>query len=217
VANPGGNRPLVRGALWLGTAIASGVAIRLADSRLRERKAPDLAAPAHLSSPLAPRTAAPAAPQPVRNWRAGIAVAGVLALALLGAAIAFALTRDEPTARPTAAAVAGTATARRTATPERAVTAPRTRPAPPERGVPTGGFVPARVFAWPAVRGADRYRIRFYRGSRLILEERAERPRFVVPDRLRLGPGRYRCLVLPHVRGSWTPAVVDSRFTVRRR
>jgi hypothetical protein len=162
-----------------------------------------------------------------------LAVLGVLVLAVLGAAIAFVATRDERAASPTVtAAVAGTATVRRTAThatPTAATHSTRptrtTRTQPTERATTeratterttTSGFVPARVFAWPVVAGADRYEIRFYRGSRLILRERVQRPRFALPSSLHLSPGRYRWFVLPHVRGRFARAIVDSRFSVAR-
>jgi hypothetical protein len=217
VAKPGGNRPLVHRALWLATGVASGVAIGIADSRRRERKAPALAAPARLSAPLAPRALAHAPPQAARSRVGALAFAGVLALGALGAAIAFGAPRDEPTARPTIASVAGTATVQRTAKHPRGTTLPRLHAPAPKSKAPATGFVPARVFAWPAVNGADGYQIRFYRVTRLIVSRHAQRPRFVLPSGLRLGPGRYRWIVLPHVRGSLGPAVVDSRFTVRRR
>jgi hypothetical protein len=138
----------------------------------------------------------------------------VLALGALGAAIAFVATRDERMATPTSAAVAGTATVRRAAThpPATATHSPATRHA---KGATPTGFVPSRVFAWPAVAGASRYQIRFYRGRRLILQARSQRSRFVLPAALHLSPGRYRWVVIPHVRGSFRRAVVDSRFSIR--
>lgn len=138
----------------------------------------------------------------------------MLALAALGAAIAIVATRDERAASPTTAAVAGTATVRRTTTHAPATTASRTTPATRTNRATTTGFVPARVFAWPAVAGADRYEIRFYRGPRLILRERAQKTRFTLPSALHLRPGRYRWVVLPHVRGAFARAAVDSRFSV---
>jgi hypothetical protein len=144
-----------------------------------------------------------------------LAVAGVLVLAAFGAAFAFVSTRDERTATPTSAAVAGTATVRRTATHPPATTATPSRATTRAKGATPTGFVPARVFAWPAVAGADRYQIRFYRGRRLILQERSQRSRFVLPGALHLSPGRYRWVVLPRVRGSFRRAVVDSRFSIR--
>jgi hypothetical protein len=149
-----------------------------------------------------------------------LAVAGVLVLAALGAAVAFVATRDERAASPTiTAAVAGTATVRRTETYTAATTATHstraTRTQATERAT-TSAFVPARVFAWPVVAGADRYEIRFYRGPRLMFRERVQRPRFVLPSSLHLSPGRYRWLVLPHVRGAFAHAIVDSRFSVVR-
>jgi hypothetical protein len=196
----------------------------IADSRLRRRR---LVSPAPPTRPVpAPSSDAPVQPSRRRRVaRVALAVLGVLMLAALGAAIAFVATRDERAASPTVtAAVAGTATVRRTAThapPTASTHATRpTRAQTTERATTqratTSGFVPARVFAWPVVAGADRYEIRFYRGPRLILRERVRRPRFVLPSSLHLSPGRYRWLVLPDVRGRFDRAIVDSRFSVVR-
>lgn len=217
MAKPAKRRPVVRGALWLTAGVASGVAIGIADSRLRTRRfvSPALP-PRRLPAPSLEAVSA----QPVRRRRTArvaLAVAGVLVLAALGAAAAFVATRDERAASPTVtAAVAGTATVRRTSTQTPAKTATHaTRKQATERAT-TSAFVPARVFAWPVVSGADRYEIRFYRGPRLILRERVQRPRFVLPASLHLRPGRYRWLVLPHLRGAFARAIVDSRFSVVR-
>jgi hypothetical protein len=192
----------------------------IADSRLRTRR---LVSPAPPPRRL-PAPSLEAAPvQPARRRRiarVALAVMGVLVLAALGAAIAFVATRDERAASPTmTAAVAGTATVLRTATHASATAAthasPPTRAQATERAT-TSAFVPARVFAWPVVGGADRYEIRFYRGPRLILRERVQRPRFVLPSSLHLRSGRYRWLILPHVRGRFARAIVDSRFSVVR-
>jgi len=192
----------------------------IADSRLRTRR---LVSPAPPARPVPASTFDAPHAQPVRRRRTArvaLAVIGVLVLAALGAAIAFVATRDERAASPTmTAAVAGTATVRRPATdapPTAATHATRpTRTQATERAT-TSGFVPARVFAWPVVAGADRYEIRFYRGPRLILRKRVQRPRFVLPSSLHLSSGRYRWLVLPHVRGRFARAIVDSRFSVVR-
>ena len=155
----------------------------------------------------------------------------LLLLAALGAGIAFLATGDQRQAAPTAtrtAAVAGTATVRRTATRARTTTAPQRRTATRARtttaaqrratraakAATTTGFVPARVFAWPQVAGADRYQIRFYRGSRLLLRDQVRQSRFELPGALKLSPGRYRWVVRPHVRGTFRRAIVDSRFSV---
>jgi hypothetical protein len=190
----------------------------IADSRLRTRRfgppalpARPVSAPSFVTAPVRPARRR-------RTVRAALAVAGVLVLAALGAAAAFVATRDERAASPSiTVAVAGTATVRRTATHTAATTpthATRATGTQATERATTSAFVPARVFAWPVVAGADRYEIRFYRGPRLILRERAERPRFVLPSSLHLRPGRYRWLVLPHVRGAFARAIVDSRFSV---
>jgi hypothetical protein len=192
----------------------------IADSRLRTRR---LVSPAPPTQPVQTPSFEAAHARPARRRRTArvaLAAMGVLVLAALGAAIAFVATRDQRTASPTmTAAVAGTATVRRTAThaPRTAAThATRpTRTQTTERTT-TSAFVPARVFAWPVVAGADRYEIRFYRGPRLILRERVQRPRFVLPSSLHLSSGRYRWLVVPHVRGTFARAIVDSRFSVVR-
>jgi hypothetical protein len=205
-------RPVVRGALWLSAGAASWIAIGIAGSRRRARQAAAPPPPqVHVPPPSpAPATDIPTS-EPQHAPRAAL-VAGIVLLAALGAAFAFFATRDDRRAPAATAAVAGTATVRHRGTP---ASPPHTTRA--VRKPTPGRFVPARVFAWPASAGADRYEIRFYRGGELLLRKSVRRPRFVLPTGLHLGPGRYRWLVLTYVRGSLGPAVVDSRFTVRSR
>ena len=216
-------RPVVRGALWLSAGVATGIAIGIAESRLRARRA-SLAAPPRRLPPATFPPPAPAATPPTRRRRArGIAlgIVAVLALAGAGAAIAFVAAGDQRAAEPTTAEVAGTATVRRTSTqaqpPPTAATATATARRTSKstsKSTKSAGFVPARVFAWPAVKGADRYQIRFYRGQQLLVRKQVRQPRFVIPPALDLRPGRYRWVVLPHVRGTYDHAVVDSKFVV---
>jgi hypothetical protein len=64
------------------------------------------------------------------------------------------------------------------------------------------------------VAGADEYRIRFYRDGRVVIEDKANTPRFVLPRGFEFRPGAYRWTVEPRQGGMYSPPVVDSRFEV---
>ena len=172
---------------------------------------------------------------PRRSLRGpGIALAFVAAAVagiVVGSTDAFKRANDSPSfaaepppaAAPSVAATTGvtatvappSVTATAAATPELAPapTTPTRRPAP-TKSTAEGTFVPSRTFAWAPVSGADRYRVRFYRDGRVVLEGRAEQPRFVVPPRFEFRPGAYRWTVEPRRGEAYGSPVVDSRFEV---
>jgi hypothetical protein len=213
----------VRGGWWLAAGIASGTALGVASSRLRTRKTvvPE-PPPLHEAEPV-PFPAA-VADRPSRRRRAGL-VAGLLALAALGAGIATLVARDSSSTAPATVArpaptTHGVLRARTTRQqlPQR-TTAPPARTASPQpttRPASTTDFVPARVFAWPAAPGADGYLIQFFRDDRIVLERRLAEAHFTLPSAFRLVPGKYRWLVLPRAEGKYGRAVVDSRFSIGR-
>ena len=95
--------------------------------------------------------------------------------------------------------------------------APATTARRPARttSVPAEGvFAPARTFAWAPIQGVEEYRVRFYRGDRVVLERRVEQARFVLPRGFEFQPGVYRWTVEPRRGETYDPAVVDSRFEV---
>jgi hypothetical protein len=148
---------------------------------------------------------------------------GLLALAALGAGIAAVVAHDNGNTAPATAAkpaptAHGVLNARTTRTRSIRTASTPTRPkaSRPARPAGTTGFVPARVFAWPAASGADAYLIRFYRDDRVVLERRITVAHFTLPSSFRLVPGKYRWLVLPHAGGRYGGAVVDSRFSIGR-
>jgi hypothetical protein len=204
---------------------------------------PELAAAARAALPEEPWqmfTPAPA-PLPVATEslgaprrslrRAGIALAFVTAAVagvVVGSTDVFKRANDSPSfaaepspAAPSVAATTGVTTTvappsvTATATPEPAPapTTPARRPAP-TKSTAEGTFVPSRTFAWAPVSGADRYRVRFYRDGRVVLEGRAEQPRFVVPPGFEFRPGAYRWTVEPRRGEAYGSPVVDSRFEV---
>jgi len=214
----------VRGGWWLAAGIASGTALGVAGSRLRARK-PVVPAPApaplHEAEPVA--FTAAVADRPSRRRRAGL-VAGLLALAALGAGIATLVARDSAGTAPATAArpaptTHGVLRARTTRQRPPRTTAPPARTASPQprtRPASTTDFVPARVFAWPAAPGADAYLIQFFRDDRMVLERRIAEAHFTLPSAFRLVRGKYRWLVLPHADRRYGRAVVDSRFSIGR-
>jgi hypothetical protein len=86
------------------------------------------------------------------------------------------------------------------------------RPATPQKSKPA--FVPARVFAWGPVKGATRYRVRFYRGKRLVLQRTTRSARIELPRGFAFAKGTYRWIVEPRVGAGYGNAVVDSKFTI---
>jgi hypothetical protein len=169
-----------------------------------------------------------------RSWTYAVAAAVLLAFAI-AAAVVLSRSRAEsapttagsavttpvatrpattttPARQPTRTAATTTAPTRTTTTPTTTSTPPRTtatKPAAPK------GFVPSRVFAWPAKPDAVAYVIRFFRGSKLVFERRIVQPRITLPESFEFAPGRYRWLVVPlDSRGKEGQAVVVSQFDV---
>jgi hypothetical protein len=146
--------------------------------------------------------------------RAAIALAFVAAAAagiVAGSSNVFTRADDRPSfeADPSRAAASAAGTT--------GVTAPATTVAPRARTTKStaeGVFSPSRTFAWAPVAGAEEYRVRFYRGGRVVLERRAQQPRFVLPRGFEFRPGAYRWTVQPRRGETYDPPVVDSRFEV---
>jgi hypothetical protein len=91
--------------------------------------------------------------------------------------------------------------------------APTRKPkAKPKKTKPA--FVPARVFAWGPVKGATTYRVRFYRGTRLVLQRTTKTARIELPRSFEFAKGSYRWVVEPKVGAKYGNAVVDSKFTI---
>jgi len=179
-------------------------------------------------------------PAPTRHWRRRgvVTVAAALAVAVL-AAVAWA--RDWIGGGKTTSPSAPTAVApRRTTTPASAQSKPKARPkkrtqttaqATPgqkkqTKTTPTkttkpkkaaAAFVPARVWSWPRVAGASRYRVRFFQNGQKVLDLRTTKPRLVLPRTFTFQTGRYRWTVMPiSAAGKALPVVVDSTFVVSR-
>jgi hypothetical protein len=87
----------------------------------------------------------------------------------------------------------------------------------PRLARPEPTFAPARTFAWTAVPGAEHYRIRFYRGGKVVLEARPNEARYELPEPFRFDPGVYRWTVEPSNKGGsgYRKPVVASSFVVR--
>jgi len=101
---------------------------------------------------------------------------------------------------------------------------PRPKPAvPPVRAAPkkpatraAHTFVPARVWSWAPVPGTSRYRVRFLRNGREVLDVRTAKARLVLPTSFTFHKGRYRWTVVSIAAGKpWRP-IVDSTFVVAR-
>jgi hypothetical protein len=167
-----------------------------------------------------------------RSWTYAVAAAVVLAFAI-AAAVVLSRSRAEPApttkrspvttpvathAAPTTTSTQPPATTAATTTaPARTTTPPTTTSTPPATTKPAApkGFVPSRVFAWPAKPDAVAYVIRFFRGSKLVFERRIVQPRITLPESFEFAPGRYRWLVVPlDSRGKEGQAVVASQFDV---
>ena len=74
--------------------------------------------------------------------------------------------------------------------------------------------MPARIFAWGPVEGATSYRVRFYRGDRVILQKTTKTARIELPRGFAFAKGRYRWIVEPKTGAKYGNAVVDSKFTI---
>ena len=168
-----------------------------------------------------------------RSWTYAVAAAVLLAFAI-AAAVVLSRSRAEPAPTTTRSAVttpvathtAPTTTSTRppattapttTTAPARTTTTPTTTstPTPTTKPAAPKGFVPSRIFAWPAKPDAVAYVIRFFRGSKLVFERRIVQPRITLPESFEFAPGRYRWLVVPlDSRGKEGKAVVASQFDV---
>jgi hypothetical protein len=92
----------------------------------------------------------------------------------------------------------------------------RRRAAPSAK--PTSGFVPARIWSWPAAKVSAHYRVRFFLDGRKILDVRTKRPRLVLSKAFTFRPGHYRWTVVPvSPSGKAERAIVDSTFLVAKR
>ena len=203
---------------------------------------PELAATARAELPaepwrmFAPPPPPPPAPLPVateplvaprRSLRGtGVALAFVAAAVagiVVGSTDVFKRANDRPSfaaepppAVPSVAATTGVTTTPTPApTPAPAPTTRTRRPTPTAtKSTVEGRFVPSRIFAWAPVRGADRYRVRFYRDGAIVLEGLPKQARFVLPPRFTFGPGTYRWTVEPRQGDAYGAPLVDSRFEV---
>jgi len=92
----------------------------------------------------------------------------------------------------------------------------RSHDSAPSRSVTGKAFAPARAFSWPAVSGS-RYRVRFWREGRKVLDLRAAKPRLIVPRTFVFAPGRYRWSVLAVSGVGARRLVVNSDFVVAKR
>src|SRR6476619_5375776 len=148
----------------------------------------------------------------------------VLVMALIaGGAALWARNRSHGTVPPSAAKPAPGSTsvpAKRTRV-QSTVRSPRARHAKPAAPETTprkaratqGAVVPARVFSWAAAPGS-RYRVRFFRDGRKVLDVRSGTPRLVLPRTFAFGPGRYRWMVVAISRAGARHVVVNSSFVV---
>jgi hypothetical protein len=168
-----------------------------------------------------------------RSWTYGIAAVVVLAFAIAAAVVldrsgadpsasvrtvATQPTATHPSAPTSPTTTATTTPAHTTSTPTPTTTPARTASTPTAtKPAAPKGFVPSRVFAWPAKTGAVAYVIRFFRGSKLVFQRRIVQPRITLPESFEFAPGSYRWLVVPVDRsGDEGPAVVASKFSVGR-
>ena len=148
-----------------------------------------------------------------RGWRRGIiAVAALLAVVLL---VAVAWARDwiggGKTTSPRASAPTAVAPGKTTAPAQSNTQKNKTKTT--KKAAPA--FVPARVWSWPRVAGAKRYRVRFFQNGHKVLDQRTAKPRLVLPRTFRFQKARYRWTVLPiSAAGKALPAIVNSTFVV---
>ena len=92
----------------------------------------------------------------------------------------------------------------------------RTRPKKSAARAP-GTFVPARAWSWAPVPGTSRYRVRFFRNGREILDLRTTKARLVLPRSFSFHKGRYRWTVVSLRAGKPLRPIVDSTFVVNGR
>jgi hypothetical protein len=80
------------------------------------------------------------------------------------------------------------------------------------------GFVPSRVFTWPAQRGATSYVVRFFRNGQKVIQARATKPQLRLPTSFRFAAGRYLWRVIAvigsSVRPRYSPPIVESTFVL---
>jgi hypothetical protein len=167
-----------------------------------------------------------------RSWTYAVAAATLVAFAIAAAVVltrsrvepAPATARSSPSTPVTTRPTPAKPTPRRATTSTATPTTPTTSAASTTRtstktttSAPPKGFVPSRVFAWPAKPGAVAYVIRFHRGTKLVFERRIVQPRITLPESFDFAPGNYRWIVVPLDRdGKEGAALVTSRFDVGR-
>ncbi|MFL6038606.1 MAG: hypothetical protein ACJ74B_08230 [Gaiellaceae bacterium] len=115
--------------------------------------------------------------------------------------------RVTPKARPKKPAAA-----RRQAKP--ATPPERTRPKKSARA--PARFVPSRVWSWAPVPGSSRYRVRFFRNGRKVLDLRTTKARLVLPKSFTFHKGRYRWTVVSIAAGKPRRPIVNSTFVLGR-
>ncbi len=64
------------------------------------------------------------------------------------------------------------------------------------------------------MKGATSYRVRFYRGTRLLLRRTTKTARIELPRGFAFPKGSYRWIVEPKVGAKYANAVVDSKFAI---
>jgi hypothetical protein len=185
----------------VGVAVLAGLAVAAALIGLRDTGAGD--------DEKAVRKPAPARTVPLTRMKAP----------RHGAAEPTAKPKPKPARKPTPRRPA-----RKTAHPPAAVSHKTPKPKaspkgtstkPRSRAAPARHFVPARIFAWPAKRGAAAYLVRFFRGSKIVFVKRTAKERITLPQTFRFVPGNYRWLVIPlDKKGRRGAPIVASHFTV---
>ena len=89
---------------------------------------------------------------------------------------------------------------------------------PPPPAPPAPSFRPARTFAWTASPDATYYSVVFTRDGKRFFSATPERPRVVLPENLKFGPGAYSWVVRPGFgvlsEKRLGKPLVQSRFTV---
>jgi hypothetical protein len=175
-------------------------------------------------------TVAEPAERPERRSRRPLVVAGV-AILVVSLVVGIAWIRDRGQQRAAQPAPPAT-TSHPSTTPvgpaprKHQPTRKTTRAAPkrtrstaqPPSAKRTAGFVPSRIWSWPASPSSSRYLVRFFRNGQRVLAVRTARPRLVLPKRFTFRAGRYRWTVVPiSSRGKQGRPLVDSTFVVSGR